>query len=296
MRTSTKVSCQPYIVPLIALQQWDEPEVKIIMELQLGSLESLITDRSFDKQELQQVAVSVFHHDLQALNHISLSSMIHRDIKPANILFKGLHGQDTFLLGDFGLSNRSGVAHTFMGSLAYVAPEMFENGCQQTHKIDVWAFFVTIMWTLDVGEFRQLVEKVKSLGDLEKIRKEIFSRARKPNLSSIQEMAIEDPAKRASAAQMLVKCFNGEGLSTLRNKIFALIETPSTASNVRKDTQHDGKKVAARKEARAGAFGLAPQTRNGAKTAGIKKIQNKAPGPMARYLTPMSGKFPGEDA
>jgi hypothetical protein len=140
------------------------------------------------------------------------------------------------------------------------------------------------------------VEKAKSLGDLEKIRKEIFSRARKPNLSSIQEMAIEDPAKRASAAQMLVKCFNGEGLTTLQNKNFALIETPSTVSNVRKDTQHDGKKVAARKEARAGAFGLAPQTRNQAKTAGIKKIQNKAPGPMARYLTPMSGKFPGEDA
>jgi serine/threonine protein kinase len=116
-------------VPLIALQQWDEPEVELIMELQLGSLELLITGRSFDKQELQQVAVSVFHHGLQALDYISLSGIIHRDIKPANILFKGLHGQYTFLLGDFGLSNRTGVAHTFMGSPAYMAPEIFENRC-----------------------------------------------------------------------------------------------------------------------------------------------------------------------
>ncbi|KAF9730210.1 hypothetical protein PMIN04_012257 [Paraphaeosphaeria minitans] len=286
----------PHIVPLIALQKWDEPEVEIIMELQHGSLESLVTGKSFDKQELQQIAVLVFHHSLQALDRINLLGLIHRDMKPANILFKELHGQYVFLLADFGLSNHTSVAHTFMGSPVYMAPEMFEKGCQQTHKVDVWALFVTMMWTLDIGGFRQLVEKAKSLGDLEEIRKEVLSGARKPNLSSIQEMAIEDPAKRASAAQMLVKCFNGEGLSTPRNKIAALIETPSTVPNVRRDTQPDGRKVAARVSLRTGTSSLLPQTRSRARNAGIKKLQNKAPGPMARYLIPMPGNFPEEDA
>lgn len=35
-------------------------------------------------------------------------------------------------------------------------------------------------------------------------------------------MAIVDPARRASAAQMLVKCYNGEGLSTPGNQVPAL--------------------------------------------------------------------------
>jgi hypothetical protein len=46
----------------------------------------------------------------------------------------------------------------------------------------------------------------------------------------IQEMAIVDPEKRASAAQMLVKCFNGVGLSTPRNQVPALpISPPAVA-------------------------------------------------------------------
>ncbi|PVH70381.1 hypothetical protein DL98DRAFT_521664 [Cadophora sp. DSE1049] len=41
-------------------------------------------------------------------------------------------------------------------------------------------------------------------------------------MSKIQEMAIVDPARCASAAQMLVKCYNGEGLSTPWNQVPAL--------------------------------------------------------------------------
>ena len=41
-------------------------------------------------------------------------------------------------------------------------------------------------------------------------------------MSRIQEMAIIDLERRASAAQMLVKCYNGVGLSTPRNQVPAL--------------------------------------------------------------------------
>jgi len=46
-------------------------------------------------------------------------------------------------------------------------------------------------------------------------------------MSQIREMAIFNPEKRASAAQMLVKCFNGEGLSTPRNQVPALNSSPA---------------------------------------------------------------------
>ncbi|KAL9101820.1 MAG: hypothetical protein Q9163_002967 [Psora crenata] len=43
-----------------------------------------------------------------------------------------------------------------------------------------------------------------------------------PTVSNIQEMAEPDPSQRASAAQMLVKWFNGNGLSTPPNQVPAL--------------------------------------------------------------------------
>jgi predicted protein tyrosine phosphatase len=48
-------------------------------------------------------------------------------------------------------------------------------------------------------------------------------------MSKIQEMAIVDPERRASAAQMLVKCYNGVGLSTPRNQVPALTSTIAAA-------------------------------------------------------------------
>lgn len=196
------------------------------MELQDGNLSSLVTSGRFN----EQLANSLFHHGLQALDYISYQDLIHRDVKPDNFMFKELRGQYDFLLGDFGLSNRTTVAHTFAGSPLYMAPEMFQKQCQQTHKIDMWAFLVTMGWVLNVGRLRAL-DKAKTI---EEIHLEVLTESRNWPLSDIQEMAIYDPAKRASAAQMLIKCFNGQGLSTPRNKVPTLVGNPlNTAATVK---------------------------------------------------------------
>jgi serine/threonine protein kinase len=76
-------------------------------------------------------------------------------VKPENILYiSPLDGQCQFQLGDFGLCNRAVDAATFAGSRLYMAPEMFREG-GQIHKVDVWSLFVTMLWILDIGEFRQ---------------------------------------------------------------------------------------------------------------------------------------------
>ena len=190
------------------------------MGLKEGTLESLVESGA----DASAVAYSVFPHMLRALDCLDWKGIIHRDVKPENILYVTQPGgQYQFQLGDFGLCNRAVDATTHAGSAIYMAPEMFRKG-GQTSKLDVWSLFVTILWTLDVGGFRQESPRFDTVEDAQNA---VLFAASKGDISNIREMATIDPARRASAAQMLVKCFNGEGLSTPRHQVPALPIGPS---------------------------------------------------------------------
>jgi serine/threonine protein kinase len=134
------------------------------MGLKEGSLESLIDSGGVVPES---VANTVFFHILQAIDCLANEGIIHRDVKPANILYVSqLDGQYQFQLGDFGLCNRAISAATYAGSPIYIAPEMYHKG-DQTSKLDVWSLFVTMLWTLDVGEFRRKCDQFKSIKDIQ---------------------------------------------------------------------------------------------------------------------------------
>jgi serine/threonine protein kinase len=158
------------------------------------------------------LARTVFEHMLQAIDCLAVAGIVHRDLKPENILYTPLNNSYRFRLGDFGLSNRIASAETFAGSLLYMAPEMHQGG-QQTHKVDVWSLFVTMLWTLDVNNFRQKLS-VTGLKDMQE-----FISSCVAAMEKIAEMAKADPEERASAAQMLVKHFGSNGLSTPRHLV-----------------------------------------------------------------------------
>lgn len=100
---------------------------------------------------ITDLAHTVLHHMLQAIDCLAIGGIIHRDVKPENILYVSHQGQYHFQLGDFGFSHRAVFAATFAGSPLYMAPEMFRGG-KQTHKVDVWSLYVTMLWTLDVED------------------------------------------------------------------------------------------------------------------------------------------------
>jgi serine/threonine protein kinase len=193
------------------------------MGLKEGTLGSLVESGA----DASAIANSVFPQMLQALDCIAWKGIIHRDVKPENILYiLQPDGQYQFQLGDFGLCNRAVDATTHAGSDLYMAPEMYQEG-DQTHKVDVWSFFVTMLWILDAGEFRQRSNRFKTVAEVQ--RTVLSAASNVDSVSKIREMAIVNPQERASAAQMLLKHFDGAGLSTPRNQVPALTSSPPPA-------------------------------------------------------------------
>jgi len=194
------------------------------MGLKEGTLESLVESGGGLPTP---VADSVFPQMLQALDCLAYNGIVHRDVKPENILYVSRPGGEyQFQLGDFGLCNRIIDAATFAGTYLYMPPEMLQEG-DQTHKVDVWSLFVTMLWILDAGEFRQRSNRFKTVAEVQ--RAVLSAALNVDSVSKIREMAAVNPKERASAAQMLVKYYNGVGLSTPRNQVTALISSPSPA-------------------------------------------------------------------
>ncbi|KAF4632615.1 hypothetical protein G7Y89_g5511 [Cudoniella acicularis] len=84
-----------------------------------------------------------------------------------------------------------------------------------------------MLWTLDAGGFRQRSNQFESVEDVQEAV--LHAASNVDSVSKIQEMAAVNPKERASAAQMLVKYYNGIGLITPRNQVPALISSPSPA-------------------------------------------------------------------
>lgn len=122
------------------------------MALKEGSVEKIIVDGRL--QEEPKPIANLLSHMLQALDFLAHNEILHRDVKPANILYTRSKKGYFFELTDFGICNHASQARTCIGTLIYMAPEMFVPGAPQTSKVDVWSLFVTMACTLDVAGFR----------------------------------------------------------------------------------------------------------------------------------------------
>lgn len=92
--------------------------------------------------------VSILTPVARALDAAHAAGIIHRDVKPSNILLASgdpQHADETGLLTDFGFGvapsqdiRRLTQAGTFVGSVAYAAPEQISGGATD-HRVDVYA-------------------------------------------------------------------------------------------------------------------------------------------------------------
>lgn len=198
------------------------------MHLKDGSVESLVLEQS-DYKAVEELALAIFFQMLQALDHLAFHNFVHRDVKPANILYRKIEETYTFQLGDFGLTKRVDLAATQVGTELFGAPEVFlARGSAQTPAVDCWSLFVTMLWVLDVQSFRS-----RGLGlEVEARTAWIVELARHDRMKQTADMACVIPKQRASAAQMLVKCYGGVGLTTPRDTVVPLATAEETGLSV----------------------------------------------------------------
>ena len=122
---------------------WD---ILIRMELLTPITRYLKDNRIFSHREVVQLGIDL----CRALELCQRYNIIHRDIKPANIF---LSDAQDFKLGDFGVARVAGAAtaaYTRVGTLNYMAPEIFA-GREYSGSVDIYSLGLVMYQLLNAN-------------------------------------------------------------------------------------------------------------------------------------------------
>jgi serine/threonine protein kinase len=133
-----------------------------------------------------------------------------------NILYEAIgKGKYTFQLADFGMANHFRLANTICGTPLYRAPEIYAElygKYPQTPKMDVWSLFAT------VAEIHPCFDcPPKDWSRYEYIKRAVEAAA--DSFPKFKPMTRVNPEHRASAVKMLIRFYDGQGLTTPRADI-----------------------------------------------------------------------------
>lgn len=122
---------------------WD---ILIRMELLTPITKLLKDNHVFSCEEVIRLGIDLCH----ALELCQRYGIIHRDIKPANIF---LSAADDFKLGDFGVArvtNAATAGYTRVGTLNYMAPEIFA-GQPYSSNVDIYSLGLVMYQLLNAN-------------------------------------------------------------------------------------------------------------------------------------------------
>ena len=143
----------PNIVTVYELgEDSDTKECYMVMEYLEGkSLEKMLEEQKYLSVS---IALKIGIQVCEALAYMHQKQLVHRDIKPGNLIYCD---SGMLKLTDFGLVRMDDKldltrAGTLLGSVLYMSPEQIENPKNVDHRVDMYAFGVT-MYQILSGEF-----------------------------------------------------------------------------------------------------------------------------------------------
>ena len=158
----------------------------------------------------------------EALRYAHSKGVVHRDLKPENLLLQYKDSDSEIKIADFGLAKKATADNslkTVCGTPGYVAPEMLRLQRYGT-KVDMWSMGV-ITYIL-VGGYppfygdtdKELFRATKK-GEF-KFHQEFWGEISQGVKDMISSMLVLDPAKRASASDILAHPWINEDKKKLR--------------------------------------------------------------------------------
>ena len=216
-----KVNCENSLKVYGVYQNNEKNNFYILMELCDGNVENYIKDRGYPLN-IYETVILLFQLN-KAFFLLDINNIIHRDIKPSNILYKEENEGDphnkrinkklfggkklTFKLGDYGvcipLYDQNFSKSQFMGTLDFMAPEIYEMKCEKEHpvytkKIDLFSLGQSILCLM--GFIKKATALNKTM--VEELRKNctLFKGNRKEKLLAdliFNHLLIFDVEKRA---------------------------------------------------------------------------------------------------
>ncbi|XP_036359092.1 inhibitor of nuclear factor kappa-B kinase subunit alpha isoform X2 [Octopus sinensis] len=118
-----------------------------ILAMEYCSLGNLRKDLSRSYCGFSEANVLHFTKDISAaVAYLHTKQIVHRDIKPENIVLKEIDNKVVYKLIDLGYAkdlNHGSVCKSFVGTLIYVAPELYRKE-HYTHTADYWSLGTVI--------------------------------------------------------------------------------------------------------------------------------------------------------
>ena len=216
-----KINCENSLKVYGVYQNKEKNTYYLLLELCDGNMDKYIKDRGYP---LNIYEVLILLNQLnKAFYLLDVNNIIHRDIKPSNMLYKIDKNVDphnkrinqrlfggkkfTFKLGDYGvcipLYEQSYSKSQFMGTLDFMAPEIYRMKCQKDHpvytkKIDLFSLGQSILVLMG------FITKANALNEktIKKLRENcnLFNGNRKEKMMAdlvFNYLLVIDPEKRA---------------------------------------------------------------------------------------------------
>ena len=216
-----KINCNNSLKIYGVYQNEDKDTYYMLLELCDGNMEKYIKDRGYPLNIFE--IINLLNQLNNAFYLLEINNIIHRDIKPSNILYKEDKNIDphnkrinkklfegkklTFKIGDYGvcipLYDKNYSKSQFMGTLDFMAPEIYEMKCEKEHpiytkKIDLFSLGQSILCLMG------FIEKASALNSsmIEELRQNcsLFKGNRKEKMLAdliFNYLLVVDPEKRA---------------------------------------------------------------------------------------------------